>query len=283
MKASEFGLTDEELAHLETIYKENLFESKRVVISGGGSGIGLSIAWLCGRLGAEVVLLGRDQEKLCSACDKLAKHGVKAAAYSLTIRSAEQVDATLRAIVTDHGEFDILINSAGGQFPQPAMDISPKGWNAVVDTNLNGTWYMMQSSGRLWMEQQRPGVVVNIVTVVDRGMVDMVHSAAARAGVIAATKTLAVEWAPYGIRLNCVAPGVIASEGMRVYSDAARQQFPNSNPMKRFGSPWEIAQSAIYLASDASSFTTGDIMTVDGGGRLWGELWPFRKPDYFQT
>jgi citronellol/citronellal dehydrogenase len=283
MTAHPFGLSDSELHTLPCAYRDDLLAGITVVVSGGASGIGKATAWLCGRLGAEVVLVSRDAAKLDAARAAMAAAGLRVVAYPLNIRDPDQVRDTLATITAEVGNFTVLINSAGGQFPKPALDITDNGWRAVVDTNLNGTWYMMQAAARLWRDRGRGGAIVNLVAVVDRGMVDMAHSCAARAGVIHLSKTLAVEWAPLGIRVNCVAPGVIASEGMTVYSDTARAAFPGSNPMMRFGSPWEVAQAVVYLASPAAAFITGDTLTIDGGGRLWGELWPHAKPDYFKS
>jgi len=123
--------------------------------------------------------------------------------------------------------------------------------------------------------------VVNVVTVVDRGMPGVAHTCAARAGVIALSRTVAVEWAPLRIRVNCVAPGVIATEGMAVYPEAARAAFPRSNPMLRAGEPRDVAEAIVYLAAPSAAFITGETVVVDGGGRLWGELWTNGKPDYF--
>jgi len=173
------------------------------------------------------------------------------------------------------------VNNAGGQFPQAAIDYSVKGWNAVVDTNLNGTWHMMQAAARHWRAAEAPGAMVNVVAVVERGMPGIAHSMAARAGVIGATRTVAVEWAPLGIRVNCIAPGLIASEGLDVYPEAARRQFHRANPLRRPGTLGEIAEAAVFLAGPSSSFMTGEVMTVDGGGRLWGELWTIERPSYF--
>lgn len=280
--ATEFGLDLQDLQRLASVFREDLLRGQRILIAGGNSGIGKAVAWLCGRLGAELVVLGRNPEKLHAAVTEMRDAGLQASGHPVNIREPDQIRELLQRIVAER-DVDALVNSAGGQFPKPALEISDHGWHAVVDTNLNGSWYLMQSMARLWRQAGRGGSVVNIAAVVDRGMVDMAHSAAARAGVIALSKTLAVEWAPLNIRINCIAPGVIASEGMRVYDDKARAAFPASNPMQRFGSPWEIAQAVVYLLSDAAEFITGDTMTVDGGGRLWGELWPYGKPDYFKV
>lgn len=277
-----FGMTDQEMASAETIYSSELFKGKRVLISGGGSGLGKATAWLTGRLGAKVVICGRTLEKLENAASAMRETGIDVSVYPVNIREPESVEQLYQDVWDKEGPIDILVNSAGGQFPKDSIDLSPNGWKAVVDTNLNGTWFMMQAAARKWRDAGLPGNIINMVVVIDRGMWGMSHTCAARAGVIYASKSVAVEWAPLNIRVNCVAPGIIATEGMRVYSDEARERFTDSNPMRRFASAWEIAEACAYLGSEASGFMTGEVMTLDGGGKLWGELWPLGKPDHFQ-
>ena len=141
---------------------------------------------------------------------------------------------------------------------------------------------MMQHAARQWRDRKQQGSIVNIVAVVPRGMNGGAHTCAARAGVIHLSKTVAVEWAEYNIRVNCVAPGVIFSEGMLAYSPEALSEFDKSNPMKRFGTPWDIAQACVYLGGPSGSFITGEVLTLDGGGQLWGDLWMQGRPDYFR-
>lgn len=257
------------------------YAGKVVVVSGGGSGIGKATAWLFARLGAHVVTLGRTEEKLAITVSALLKAGLSAEYYQLDIRDYDAVQQFFQQVFDKHNRVDALINNAGGQFPQPAIDFSKNGFDSVIANNLNGSWYMMQHAARQWRDWKQAGSIVNVVAVVPRGMCGGAHTCAARAGVIHLAKTVAVEWAEYGIRVNCVAPGVIFSEGMGVYSDGARSAFNKSNPQKRFGTPWEVAQSCVFLAGDSSSFTTGEVLTVDGGGQLWGDLWMAGKPDYF--
>ncbi|WP_419833252.1 SDR family oxidoreductase [Endozoicomonas atrinae] len=276
-----FGLSDRQLAELDTVFSRDSFSGKRVLISGGGSGIGKAAAWLLARLGAKVLICGRNLEKLQAAIEPMKEMGLDVRCKTLDIRDPDRVQVFFDEIMNEQGGLDVLINNAGGQFPQPAIDFSPNGWRAVIDNNLNGTWFMMQAAAQRWRDAKKPGNIINIVTVIDRGMPDIAHTCAARAGVIYASKTVAVEWAQYGIRVNCIAPGIIASEGMKVYPQEAVNEFPRSNPMQCFGSAWDIAQACAYLGSDASQFMTGEVMTLDGGGRLWGELWPYSKPEYF--
>lgn len=279
----QFGMTDQELHSAATIYSPELLKGKRLLISGGGSGLGKATAWLAGRLGAKIVLCGRTKEKLKDAAGPMREAGIDVSVYSLNIRDPDAVQTLFGEVWDQQGPIDILVNSAGGQFPQPAIDFSPNGWKAVVDTNLNGTWFMMQAAAQKWRDAGMPGNIINMVVVIDRGIWGMAHTCAARAGVIYASKSVAVEWAPLNIRVNCIAPGTIATEGMRVYPDEARAKFIDSNPMRRFASAWDIAESCIYLASDATDFMTGEVVTLDGGGKLWGDLWPLGKPDYFHS
>jgi citronellol/citronellal dehydrogenase len=262
-----------------TSYRGDLFAGQTVMVSGGGSGIGRAIAWLFGRLGACVVICGRKPERLEASVEAMRAAGLTAEAIACNIRSVEDV----AALFDKAGVPDILVNNAGGQFPQAAIDFSAKGWAAVIETNLTGTWNMMQAAAQRWRDAKRGGVIVNIVAVVDRGMPGVAHTCAARGGVIALSRTVAVEWAPLNIRINCVAPGAIETEGMAVYPPEARAAFPRSNPMLRMGDAWEVAESTVYLAAPSAGFVTGEVLTVDGGGRLWGELWTAGKPDYFKA
>jgi len=277
-----FGLDDDALAEHVSIYAAGVFSRQVALVSGGAGGIGRAIAWLLARLGAHVVVAGRNEAKLHALVEAMTKRGLSASAEVVDIREPEQVGALFDRVWRARGRLDILVNSAGGQFPQPAIDYSVKGWNAVINTNLSGTWHMMQAAARRWREAKQPGNIVNIVVVTTHGLYGVAHTIAARAGVIGLSKALAVEWAPLGIRLNCIAPGAIETEGWKVYSPAARAAYPRSNPMMRVGTTWEIAEACVYLASPAAAYVTGELMTVDGGGQHWGETWTTGKPDYFK-
>ena len=277
-----FGMTDIELANAPLVYAPELLKGQRALVSGGGSGIGKAIAWIYARLGAHVIICGREADKLEATVKGLQEHGLSASYLCVNIREPDAVDALMKSVFDDGG-LHILVNNAGGQFPQESIDFSPNGWKAVIDTNLNGTWFMMQAAAKRWRDTEQPGNIINIVAVVDNGLPGIAHTCAARAGIIHASKSVAVEWAPFNIQTNCVAPGIIDSEGMRHYSEQARAEFHLSNPMKRLGSTWDVAQTCAYLASGAANFMTGEVLTIDGGGRYWGELWTNGKPDYFST
>jgi NAD(P)-dependent dehydrogenase (short-subunit alcohol dehydrogenase family) len=275
------GLTDDELAVHRTAFASDVLKDMVVVLSGGAGGIGRAIAWLFARLGAHVVLVGRNQERLDALVSNLTGRKLKASAYAADIKNPDAVKALFDSVWKTHGRVDGLINSAGGQFPQPAIDFSVKGWNAVINTNLNGTWYMMQAAAQHWRDNKYPGSIVNIVVVTTHGLYGIAHTIAARSGVIGLSRSVAVEWAPLNIRVNCVAPGAIETEGWNVYRPEARAAYPRSNPMMRAGSPWDVAEAYAYLAGPSGGFVTGETLTVDGGGQLWGETWTTGKPPYF--
>ncbi|MFZ4531179.1 MAG: SDR family oxidoreductase [Alsobacter sp.] len=262
-------------------FRDDLLKDQVVVVSGAGTGLGKAIAIQCARLGARLAICGRKVEKLEATAEILRGIGADVMVRPATIRDAEDVDRMHGEIWERFGRVDHLVNNAGGQFPQAAIDFSVKGWNAVIDTNLNGSWYMMQAAARRWRDHGGPGSIVNIVAVVGRGMPGVAHTCAARAGVIHLSKTVAIEWAPLGIRVNCVAPGAIWTEGMNVYPEEARRELPRSNLMQRFGTARDVADAVTYLIGPSGSFVTGEVMVVDGGNQVWGDQWTIPRPDYF--
>ena len=279
-----FGLTLEQMAERPTVYRADLLKGQVVLVSGGGSGIGRATAFLAARLGADVVICGRTEAKLAATRDALiAATGRDVAIHAMSIREPEAVEAMFDAVWDRHGKIDCVVNNAGGQFPQDAIDFTRKGWMAVIDLNLNGSWWMMQEAARRWCERGQEGSIVNIVANVERGMPQAAHTCAARAGVIYLSKTLATEWAPHRIRVNCVAPGTIETEGFAVYPPAALARFHEANPMKKLGNGWDVAEAVIYLAAPSGNFITGELLTIDGGMAQWGVVWPGEMPDYFNV
>jgi citronellol/citronellal dehydrogenase len=279
----QWGFTEEQLARQPLVFRDELLKDQVVLLSGGGSGFGRAMAFVLARLGAKVAICGRRAEKLEETAAGIRKHlGHEVFCRAMTIRDPEQVDALMAEVVSHYGRIDHLVNNAGGQYPQAAIDFTVKGWNAVIDTNLNGTWYMMQAAARHWRERGMPGSIVNIVAVIDRGMPQVAHTCAARAGVIYLSRTVAIEWAPLEIRVNCVAPGSIASDGLNVYERHVAENFKVSNPMMRLGDVIDIAQAVVYLCAPSGKFVTGELLHVDGGRQMWGEDWPAGIPDYFR-
>ena len=243
-----------------------------MLVTGGGSGIGYAIARQFLQHGAEVFIGSRKAERIEKAVQELSAFG-RVQGFALDIREPDQVEKIAGLIAEKAGKLDILVNNAGGQFPSPAADISPKGWQAVVNTNLNGTWFVTQAMAKHFFFPQNQGVVLSIVVNNYRGFPGMAHTGAARAGVMNLTKSLAVEWASRGVRLNCIAPGIIQSSGLENYPPELVADVARTIPMKRLGTMDEVAALTLFLASPAAAYMTGDTIYMDGGARLWGDIW----------
>lgn len=274
-------MPDDELACRPSCLAPGLLTGQVILVAGGGSGIGRATAWLAARLGARVLILGRKADKLerVAAALRTAGHACETAALDVRDRSA--VDRMQDDVMARHGRIDLIVNSAGGQFPRDAIDISENGWRAVVETNLTGTFNLTQAAARRWRDAGAPGSIVTIV-ISPRGLHQVAHSCAARAGVVAWTEAVAVEWAPFGIRANCIAPGSIVSEGWAVYAEDVRSRYTATNPMRRAATPWDIAEASLFVGGPAGGFITGQTLHVNGGSHLWGETWTGGKPAYFK-
>jgi citronellol/citronellal dehydrogenase len=277
----ELGQSDEDLAREPLTFREDLFAGKAAVVTGGGSGIGKAIAYRLARHGAKLALCGRNVERLEETAKKLRTLGAEVFVRGLTIRDPDAVNAFVDETFAALGSVDLLVNNAGGQYPQAAIEFKPKGWHAVIETNLTGPWYMMQAAARKWRDTQTSGNIVNIVAAFHRGMPGIAHTAAARAGVVYLSKTLAVEWAPLNIRINCIAPGFIGTEGLGVYAEEVRAGMAQANLSRRLGTPTEVADAVCYLASPAGEFITGEVLAIDGGQHMWGDAWTIPRPDFF--
>ena len=199
-----------------SIFRPGLFDGQVVVVTGGGTGIGRCIAHEFSALGAHVVLCGRRAEPLAQTADEISAGGGEVSTWQLDIRDDEAVNRVVHEIVAMRGRIDVLVNNAGGQFIAGAEDIRAKGWRAVVDTNLNGTFWMSQAVFRAW-QGEHGGSQVQIVADMWNGFPGAAHTGAARAGVVNLTQTLAIEWASRGVRVNAVAPGGILSSGLGRY------------------------------------------------------------------
>ena len=237
---------------------------------------------LLSRLGAQVVTCGRDEAKLKELQESFARQDVDIFVRAANVRDPEEVQALLRDTWNEFGRLDLVVNNAGGQFAAPANDISPKGWAAVLETNLYGPWFVMQAAAQAWIENGSGGSIVNIGTITGRASVGIPHTAAARAGAAGLAASLSVEWAPHDIRINTIAVGVVRSPGLVNYPDAARPSFDH-NPQRRLGDVQDIAQAVAFLGSSVTaSFITGEVFHVAGGEQVWGEYWALGKPEYFQ-
>jgi citronellol/citronellal dehydrogenase len=271
-----YVLTNEYYRDKPLPFAPGLFRDKVVLISGGGTGIGKAAAWQAARLGAQVVICQRNAEYLSSVAGAIREAGLSCRWTQLNIRDTDAVNALIDGIYQTEGRLDLQINSAGGQFTQPAVDYSPNGWRSVIDTNLNGTFNMMQSAARKWLAADAPGSIVTI-TFSARGLHQMAHTVAARAGITAFMESVAVEWAPK-IRVNCVAPGSVASDH---FSFAEKELYSNSNPMLNTGTPWDVAAACLFIGGDTAPFITGQTLRINGGADLWGESWPLGKPERY--
>lgn len=252
------------------MFTPNLFEGKTALVTGGGTGIGFAISKQLLELGARVYIASRKEEKLQAAVAQLRAFG-PCDYLVCDIRDTEQIKQMAFRIMDAEGRLDILVNNAGGQFPSTAEDIPEKGWMAVINNNLNGTWFVTQQMARTFFIPQRQGIVVNIIANIFRGFPGMAHTGAARAGVDNLTKTLAVEWSKYHIRVNAVAPGIIQSSGLENYPQELLQGLADTIPMKRLGTTEEVAWLTLFLASPMAAYITGETVYLDGGQRLFGQ------------
>lgn len=252
------------------MFSKELFKDQVVFVTGGGSGIGFSIAKGFLELGAKVIIASRKIEKIEKAAKEL---GENCKGMELDIRQAEKAEEVIKSIVNEFGKLDILVNNAGGQFPSAAENISINGWNAVINNNLNGTFYMSRAAFLHAFQEQKSGIIINIIANIYRGFPGMSHTGAARAGVDNLTKSLAVEWSRYKIRVNAVAPGIIHSSGLEQYPPQLLDNINANIPLKRMGTCEEVAYPVLFLASPMASYVTGETLYVDGGMRLWGDLW----------
>ena len=252
------------------MYAENLFKNKTVLVTGGRSGIGYAIAKLFLQLGARVTISSRKEEKLAKAAAELAKFG-DCGYKACDIRKTEEIKALAQQIKEEYGQLDILINNAGGQFPTLAKTLTDKGWNAVINNNLNGTFYMTREMGSTFFIPQKSGIIINIIADIFRGFPGMVHTGAARAGVENLTKTLALEWSEYNIRINAIAPGTIESSGLKTYPPQVQEMFVEGMkaiPLKRYGTVEDIANAVCFMSSPLAAYISGITLYVDGAAHL---------------
>ena len=243
-------------------------ERATVMITGGGTGLGRGFALRFAEAGATVALVARNAERLDAVAAEIRAKGGSALVQVADIRDAGAVQQAVDAIVAETGRLDILVNNAAGNFVARAEDITPNGWNAVVGIVLNGSFYCARAAGRQMLRQGSGKILSVVASYAWVGGPGTVHSAAAKAGVIAMTKTLAVEWGPRNLQVNCLCPGFVDTEQSRHVlwpTEEARAKLISRIPAGRFGSIEEVVESGFYLCSPAANYINGEVLTIDGG------------------
>ena len=270
-------------ANLERpVFRDGLLDGQVAIVTGGGTGIGLGIAQLLARLGAHVVVASRKAEHVEAAAKAIRDAGWSASAQTVDVREPEQIHAMVTGVAAERGRIDLLVNNAAGNFYAPSETLSPNAWRSVIEIDLFGTFFCSQAVLPV-MKKQGGGRIVSIsMTLHYRGWPLMAHATAAKAGIDALTRTLALEWASYGVRMNAIAPGPIPTEGVRkafTPPPSASGQVPDvfaveqamasyakkAIPAGRWGTPGDITNMVAFLASPAGEWITGAILVVDGG------------------
>ena len=256
------------------MFETGLLKGKSIIITGGGTGLGKSMATRFAELGADLVITSRRQNVIDETAEELRQHGGQVLAVSCDVRDPDQVQHMVDETVKTFGKIDILLNNAAGNFISPTENLSPNAFKTVVDIVLNGTFFCTQAAGKV-MRKNKGGVILNIVTTYSwTGSGYVVPSACAKAGVLAMTRSLAVEWAKYGIRTVAIAPGPFPTKG--AWSRLAppglgiEKKMKNRIPLKRVGEHIELANLASYLISDQAAYINGEVVTIDGGEWLKG-------------
>ena len=253
---------------------EKTFENRVGIITGGATGIGFGMATELARLGATVILASRKEENLRAAVEQIRAAGGKADFHALDVRDAEAVEAMAAKVDADHGHIDFLVNNAAGNFIVQADQLTTNGWNSVIGIVLNGTFYCTSAVGKRMIEKKNGGAILNVIAnYAWTGSPGVVHSASAKAGVLAMTRTLAVEWARHKIRVNAIAPGPVDTPGasQRLFPDPmVMEGIRKTIPLRRFANLEEVANAAAYLLSEYASYVTGESFVIDGGQWLGG-------------
>ena len=256
------------------MFDTKLLKGKNIIVTGGGTGLGKSMATRFAELGANIVITSRREGVISEAAKELQKNGGKVVAIPCDVRDPEKVEAMVEQTVKELGSVDILLNNAAGNFISPTENLSPNAFKTVIDIVLNGTFHCTQSAGKV-MRKNKSGIILNIVTTYAwTGSGYVVPSGCAKAGVLAMTRSLAVEWAKYGIRTVAIAPGPFPTKG--AWSRLAPpglgidKKMKARIPLKRVGEHIELANLASYLISDQAAYINGEVVTIDGGEWLQG-------------
>jgi NAD(P)-dependent dehydrogenase (short-subunit alcohol dehydrogenase family) len=256
------------------MFIEGLLKGKVVLITGGGTGIGREMGERFGKLGAMIAILGRREEVLRNTAREFESQGITTAFHKCDVRFPEQISETVDSFEKEFGHIDVLVNNAAGNFASPTEKLSPHAVDSVLNIVLHGTMYMTLEMGKRWIKNGQKGVVLDIVTPYAwTGSAYVVPSAAAKAGVLAVVRSLAVEWARYGIRHVAIAPGAFPTPATRKNLfplDGMEKAITDRIPLGRTGKMEEITNLAAFLISDEASFINGEVVTIDGGEWLKG-------------
>src|ERR1700735_1534723 len=255
------------------MFQSDLFKGRTILITGGGTGLGGSMALRFAELGANIFLVARREEPLKETAEAIRAKGARGGYFSADIRDFSAVEKAVEAAEKEFGSVDTLVNNAAGNFIARTEKLSPNAFNAVVGIVLQGTFFCTLALGKKWIARKQPGTILNIVATyasANSGSGFVVPSACAKAGVLALTRSLAVEWARHHIRLNAIAPGPFPTEGAfsrLMPSKEIEERAKNNHPMKRFGRHEELANLAVYLLSEQADYVNGECVVIDGG--LW--------------
>ncbi|MCH7639074.1 MAG: SDR family oxidoreductase [Bacteroidetes bacterium] len=267
------------------LFAPDILNDQHIIITGGGTGLGRHMAERCASLGATVTIGGRREDPLKETVAAIREAGGKAEWVSMNVREAETVEAFLTEAEERSGPITHLVNNAAANFLAPSHTLSPNGFDAIVKTNLYGSFYCTHGCGTRWIERGTPGVVLSIATTyAETGSAFVLPSAVSKAGIVAMTKSLAAEWGTYGIRLNCIAPGPFPTEGAwsRLVPDPSIAEMMKKRvPLGRFGEPEELTNLVVFLLSDLSTYLSGETIVLDGGEVLasGGQFNDFIKQD----
>ena len=258
-----------------SVFAPGVFKGQTIIVTGGGSGIGRCTAHELVHLGADVVIVGRNAEKLDNVVREIAEDGGKITAMTCDIRDEAQVVSVIDRTLEQFGAIHGLVNNAGGQYRAELKSISTKGFEAVVRNNLTGGFVFMREAYTRWMEANG-GAMVNIIADIWNGWPEMGHSGASRGGMLTLSETAACEWAHSGVRVNTVAPGGIASSGFDTYPEEIGprlREYAKKVPLPRYGTESEISAAIVYLLSPAAAYITGSCIRVDGGAPNLRQTW----------